>query len=50
MEKVVPRKELVEKIEEVRKESRWAWRPTIPTMKLLKMYCLQQRFNLSDPW
>lgn len=49
MEKIVPRKELVEKIEEVRKESGWAWRPTIPTMKLLKMYFLQQRFNLSDP-
>lgn len=49
MEKIIPWNEMVSQIEIVREKNEWIWRPTIPTLKLFKMYCLQQRFNLSDP-
>jgi IS5 family transposase len=49
MEKTLPRNEMVQAINKVRSEKNQTGRPVIPTIKLLKMYCLQQRYNLADP-
>jgi len=49
MEKILPRNEMVQAINKVRVEKNQTGRPVIPTIKLLKMYCLQQRYNLADP-
>ena len=49
MERILPRNEMVQAINKVRSENNQTGRPIIPTIKLLKMYCLQQRYNLADP-
>ncbi|MDR3168669.1 MAG: IS5 family transposase [Candidatus Peribacteria bacterium] len=49
MEKVLPRNEMVQAINKVRSEKNQTGRPVIPTIKLLKIYCLQQWYNLADP-
>ena len=49
MEMCVPRKELVEMVESYHIANKWVWRNKINTLLMLKLYFLQQRFNLSDP-
>lgn len=48
MEKVIPRKDLTTLIEYNMKRYK-VWRPRYDTKLLLKIYFLQQRYNLSDP-
>lgn len=49
MEKVIPRKDLTTLIEYQMKRHK-VWRPRYDTRLLLKIYFLQQWYNLSDPW
>ena len=49
MEKVIPRKDLTTLIEYQMKRYK-VWRPRYDTKLLLKIYFLQQWYNLSDPW
>lgn len=50
MDKVLPWNEMVTEINKVRNEKNRTWRPPIDTLLLLKIYCLQLRWNASDPW
>lgn len=49
MEICVPRKELVEMVEKHHLANKGVWRNKVSTILMLKLYFLQQRFNLSDP-
>ena len=48
MDTIIPWKEMVKIIDNVREKSK-IWRPQISTLILLKIVCIQQRYNLSDP-
>ena len=48
MNKVIPWKQLVREIEQ-RQVKHQVGRPRLGTLLMLKMYFLQQRYNLSDP-
>lgn len=48
MNKVIPWEELEKAVDKIRIKAH-TWRPPIKTIVLIKMYCLQQRYDLSDP-
>jgi len=48
MDQVIPWNEMVQEIDAVRPKKA-TWRPAIQTLVMLKIYCLQQRYNLADP-
>ncbi len=49
MDKVIPWWDMVTEINKVRKEKNNTWRPPISTLLLIKIYCLQLWWNISDP-
>jgi transposase, IS5 family len=49
MNKVLPRDKLTREIEQKIKKAK-VWRPRYSVKTMIKIYFLQQRYNLSDPW